>query len=76
MSYGHIEKLEAQLRVGTITYKPWREAKAKIAERVKERDELARRNYEEKRALRKALCAKDKSPDRDQPFQYEMVIIN
>ena len=38
------------------------EAKAKIAERVKERDEQARKDYEEKLARREALRTKGKEP--------------
>ena len=91
LSYGYIEKLEAQLRdevrallkkaaeidqeefADGIDFpaeiarredrlKALSEAKNKIAQRVKERDEQARKDYQEKLARREALRATGKKP--------------
>lgn len=96
LSYGYIEKLEAQLReeVQALLKKAadvdqedladgmalpaevarreerltaLAEAKAQIAERVKERDEQARKAYEEKLARREAVCAAGKKPRGQEP---------
>lgn len=96
LSYGHIEKLEAQLREEVQTLlkraadvdqeelsdgidlpaevarredrlKALAEAKAKIAERVKERDEQSRKDYEEKLARREALRAEGQKPRGKEP---------
>jgi transposase len=96
LSYGHIEKLEAQLREEVQILlkkaadvdqeelsdgidlpaevarredrlKALAEAKAKIAERVKERDEQARKDYEEKLARREALRAEGQKPRGREP---------
>lgn len=96
LSYGHIEKLEAQLREEVQTLlkkaadvdqeelvdgfdlpaevarredrlKALAEAKTKIAERVKERDEQARKDYQEKLARREALRAAGKKPRGSEP---------
>ena len=47
------------------------EAKTKIAERVKERDEQVRKDYEEKFARREALRAKGKKPQGKEPTTPE-----
>jgi transposase len=96
LSYGHIEKLEAQLReeVQALLKKAadvdqedladgmdlpaevvrreerltaLAEAKAQIAERVNERDEQARKDYEEKLARREAVRAAGKKPRGQEP---------
>ena len=96
LSYGHIEKLEAQLREEVQALlkkasdvdqeeladgmdlpaevsrredrlKALAEAKAQIAERVNERDEQARKDYEEKLARRESLRAAGKKPRGKEP---------
>jgi len=96
LSYGHIEKLEAQLREEVQALlkkaaeidqdeladgidlpaevarredrlKALAEAKTKIAERVKERDEQARKDYQEKLARREAVRATGKKPRGKEP---------
>ena len=96
LSYGHIEKLEAQLREEVQALlkkaadvdqeeladgidlpaevarredrlKALAEAKTKIAERVKHRDEQARKDYEEKLARREALRTAGKKPRGREP---------
>jgi len=96
LSYGHIEKLEAQLREEVQALlkkaaevdqeeladgidlpaevarredrlKALTEAKAKIAERVKERDEQARKDYQEKLARREAVRSSGKNPRGKEP---------
>lgn len=96
LSYGHIEKLEAQLREEVQALlkkaadadqeelsdgidlpaevarredrlKALAEAKAKIAERVKERDEQVLKDYEEKLARREAVSAAGKKPRGKEP---------
>ena len=100
LSYGHIEKLEAQLRdevrallkkaaeidqqeladgidlPAEITHREDRlkalaEAKIKIAERVKERDEQAQKDYQEKLARREALRVAGKKPRGKEPTAPE-----
>lgn len=96
LSYGHIEKLEAQLREEVQALlkkaadvdqeelangidlpaeiarredrlKALAEAKTKIAERVKERDEQARKGYQETLARREAQRATGKKPRGKEP---------
>jgi len=96
LSYGHIEKMEAQLRgeVQTLLVKAaetdrqeasnehdlpaevarreqrlqaMAEAKAKIAERVKERDQQAQQDYADKVARREAQRATGKKPRGKEP---------
>jgi transposase len=96
LSYGHIEKLEAQLREEVQALlkkaadvdqeeladgmdlpaevarredrlKALAEAKTQIAARVKERDEQARKDYEEKLARREAVRAAGKKPRGKEP---------
>ena len=96
LSYGHIEKLEEQLREEVQALlqrasetdqeeladgidlpdemgrredrlKALEEAKAKIAERVKERDEQAQKEYEEKVARREAQRAAGGKPKGQEP---------
>jgi transposase len=96
LSYGHIEKLEAQLREEVQALlkkaaeidqeeladgidlpaevarredrlKALAEAKTKIAERVKERDEQAWKDYQEKLARREAVRATGKKPRGKEP---------
>jgi transposase len=100
LSYGHIEKLEAQLRdevrallkkaaeidqeeladgidlPAEITRREDRlkalaEAKTKITERVKERDEQAQKDYQEKLARREALREAGKKPRGKDPTAPE-----
>ena len=96
LSYGHIEKLEAQLREEVQALlkkaaeidqeeladgidlpaevarredrlKALAEAKTKIAERVKERDEQTRKDYQEKLARSEAVRATGKKPRGKEP---------
>jgi transposase len=96
LSYGHIEKLEAQLREEVQALlkkaadvdqeeladgmdlpaevarredrlKALAEAKTQIAERVKERDEQAQKDYVEKLARRESLRATGKKPRGQEP---------
>lgn len=75
LSHGYIEKLEAQLRAEIASreqrLQALADAKAKIAERVKERDQQALQDYADKVALREAQRAAGQKPRGKEPKASE-----